>query len=266
MLRKQQLEYLKQFSKYALDGITTEFFGGRDSWLRSNKNQWKGQSCIIMGNGPSLKDCPNELIKKLPSFGTNGIFLKVVPDFYVTISKDFYKNHFEAICGLENCEKFIANTLPDLLTGAPNEHLLECHWNRYGSCFGWNYPVPLRFSRKADRVVYLGGTVLFICLQLAYWMGFSTVYLLGVDHKFGFPRSEAVYGGRRLVTEGEDSLHFDPNYSMPGYTPHCDMIAAERSFELALGAFNRDSRKIINLTPGTGLDVIPTGKIEDHLG
>ena len=38
---------------------------------------------------------------------------------------------------------------------------------------------------------------------------------------------------------------------------HCDMLATERSFQLALDAFTKDNREILNVTPNTGLDIIP---------
>ena len=263
---RSDLLTIRGFLKHYSEGILAEFMGEGDPWLTKHHNKWHGESCFVLGNGPSLSYFSNEMIYKLPSFGTNGIFLRLIPSFYVTISSNFYTNHLHAIRSLSGCHKFIGDTLPNLHTGTENEHILHCHWNQYGSFKRWNYPVPLRFSHRADRVIHLGGTVLFVCLQLAYWLGFSTVYLLGVDHQFGFPRSEAKYGGRRLRTDAEDKLHFDPRYTLPGYTPHCDMIAIERSFELALSEFKKDGRKILNLSSVSGLDVIPKAKFEDLFG
>lgn len=260
----------RKFIKSLYCGVSSEILGPSDSSILKLKDTAVGETCFVLGNGPSLADVDNKTLERYPTFGTNGIFLKHTPNYYVTISVDFYKNHFDAIKGLKGSVKFIGDNLHDLHTGSVDEHILNCNWNVYGNVRGpkqpvFNFPVPVRFSKRADRVVYLGGTVLSICLQLAYWMGYTRVILLGVDHKFGFPRSEAVYGGRRLDAEDGDSIHFDKAYSKPGYTPHCDMIAVERSFELALKAFQKAGREIVNATPNTGLDVIPKRELKDLL-
>jgi len=251
-------------------GLRSEILGPSNSSILELKDTAVGETCFILGNGPSLADVDNQILERYPTFGTNGIFLKHIPDYYVTISVDFYKNHIDAIKELEGTVKFIGDNLHDLHTGSSDEHILNCNWNVYGNVQGprkpiFNFPVPLRFSDRADRVVYLGGTVIFICLQLAYLMGYSRVVLLGIDHNFGFPRSEAVYGGRRVEIGDKDRIHFDEAYSKPGYTPHCDMIAIERSFELALAAFQDDGRQVLNATKNSGLDIIPKVKLEELL-
>jgi hypothetical protein len=260
--------HTRNFIRSLYRGIRSEILGPSNSSILKLKNTAVGETCFILGNGPSLADVDNQILERYRTFGTNGIFLKHVPDYYVTISVDFYKNHIDAIRELEGTVKFIGDNLHDLHTGSSDEHILNCNWNVYGNVQGprqpiFNFPVPLRFSSRADRVVYLGGTVIFICLQLAYFIGYKRVILLGTDHQFGFPRSEAVYGGRRIVVEGDDKNHFDPTYIPSGHSTHCDMLATERSFELALKAFKKDGREILNATPNTGLDVIPKVKLED---
>jgi hypothetical protein len=38
------------------------------------KDKHKGETCIIIGNGPSLKEIPQDFLKKYPTFGTNRIY------------------------------------------------------------------------------------------------------------------------------------------------------------------------------------------------
>ena len=239
-----------------------EQFGKSEKWIFENKDKYKGQTCFIFGNGPSLRDFEFEKIKQFKTFGTNGIYLKYIPNFFVTISREFYVNHLDSIQDL-NCErKFIGNNLKESFPMFEGS-ILNCSWNIYGSLFCFHFPVPLRFSKNCDRVVFLGGSVLFVCLQLAYFMGFQRVILAGVDHRFGFDRSQAKYGGRRIFVNGGDKIHFDPKYNPEGHSMHCDMIATERSFQLALDAFTKDKREIWNVTPDTGLDIIPCANLDD---
>lgn len=243
-------------------GIMKESFGPQESWLKENRDLHQGETCFILGNGPSLKEVDNEVLSKYSSFGTNGIFLKFNPTYFVTISRDFFQNYISEISDLKCERKFVGE---ELANSFPNfdGSFLKCSWNLYGKCRGFYFPVPFRFSHRADRVVHLGGTVLAVCLQIAYHLGYQRVILLGVDHNFGFSRDEAGYGGRRIEVKGKDEMHFDSNYTPEGQSLHCDLFAIERSFELALKAFQDDGREILNATEGTGLDVIPKVKLEE---
>jgi hypothetical protein len=247
---------LPRFCYNYLSSLLFEKYGKSENWIKKNKDKYKGQTCFIFGNGPSLKDFDFDGIRNYKTFGTNGIFLTFTPNFYVSISTEFYLNHINSIQNL-SCERIFIG--PHLKPSFP---LLDASVLRHGICMyggfcGFNFPVPVRFSKRADKIVYYGGSVIFVCLQLAYILGFQRVILAGVDHRFGFDRTEAKYGGKRISVVGSDKIHFDPNYSPNGHSMHCDMLATERSFQLALDAFRKDNREIWNVTPHTGLDVIP---------
>jgi len=240
-----------------------ENYGLEAPWLKDAKNSFQNKTCIIVGNGPSLKNVSLKLLDRYTTFGTNGIFLTHVPNYYVTISKDFYKNHPNEIRSLKCAQKFLGDDLRDLHTNQPGETIIKSGWPQYGIKWNYQLPVPIKFSKNPHRLVHLGGTVLFVCLQIALYMGFSKAILVGVDHNFGFPLEDACYGGRRLTIDGEDNLHFSPNYSKPGYTPHCDVLATERAFALALQAFRGRGGEIYNATPNTGLKVVPLISINE---
>jgi acetyl esterase/lipase len=68
-------------------------------------------------------------------------------------------------------------------------------------------PVP-RFSRVYDEPIWEGWTVTYAALQLAYFMGFKNIFLVGLDHSFkvsGSPNEEQAM-------QGADPNHFDPRY------------------------------------------------------
>lgn len=243
-------------------GLSSEWSGKSDPWLAEQRNYHHNETCFVLGNGPSLKEVNNDILDRFPVFGTNGIYFKYTPTYYVTISVEFYRNHISGINKLNCKRKLIGGQLSHAFPTFEGS-ILNCEWNIYGKIGPITFPVPFRFSKRADRVVYLGGSVLFVCLQIAYFMGFKRVILLGVDHNFGFSRSEVRYGGVRIHVAGKDKIHFDPNYNPVGHSMHCDMIATERSFQLALDAYHKDGREIWNATPDTGLNVIPKANLED---
>jgi glycosyltransferase involved in cell wall biosynthesis len=110
------------------------------------------------------------------------------------------------------------------------------------------------FSTDIQQEVSEGYTVTYAALQFAYYMGFSQVILIGVDHSFqvdGWPNSEAV-------SEGNDPNHFDPNYFGRGVRWQLpDLQNSEKSYELAKRVFEADGRVILDGTVDGHLTVFP---------
>ncbi len=96
----------------------------------------------------------------------------------------------------------------------------------------------------------------FVCLQLAYYMGFSTVLLVGCDHSFEFegePNAPAV-------ANGKDVNHFHQDYFADGVLWHNpDLDQSARAYKMAKTVYDADGRSIVNLTRGSDLDVFERG-------
>ena len=97
-----------------------------------------------------------------------------------------------------------------------------------------------------------GGTVTYAAVQIAYYMGFDTIILIGVDHSFttkGKPHSE-------VVSEGDDPNHFDPQYFGKGVRWQLpDLERSELAYQTAKNHFEQAGRKIVDATIGGNLDV-----------
>jgi hypothetical protein len=96
-------------------------------------------------------------------------------------------------------------------------------------------------------------------------MGFTTVLLVGVDHKY--PKA-ATSGrpGSKFIATGDDPDHFKmadgSAYFAPGRIYNRpELSATERYYGLARATFEQAGRKIINLTPGTALNVFEKQEI-----
>ena len=87
-----------------------------------------------------------------------------------------------------------------------------------------------------------------VALQLAYFMGFSEVILIGVDHNFvekGTPNKTEVR------TAETDQSHFHPQYFPRGVRWQLpDLQRSEQAYALARAAFERAGRKILDATVG----------------
>lgn len=202
-------------------------------------NLHKGESCLVLGNGPSLKDVPNAYLKKHTTFGTNRIYLKFIPDYYVCVNElviDQFKEEIDALA----CTKFIRERTR--VTKAQQLHLVETEM----------------FSFAPTKWLYDGHNVTFVCLELAFFMGFTTVYLLGVDHRYEFKGqpNEVLY-----MKDG-DPNHFSSDYFKGAKWQAPDLAVSEEAYIMAKEAYESNGRRIINMTPGSALHVFETTEAE----
>ncbi len=193
------------------------------------KDLYKGERCYILGNGPSLRDIDLEKLKEAHTFGTNRIYLSgFTPEFYVCCNP-LVLEQFKADIERLECVKFLS---------------------------GANLDTSLRdpaFS-SPEGPIWEGHTVTYVCLQLAFYMGFSEVVLVGVDHDYGAlsgsPNEEQVH-------QGDDAGHFHPDYFKGMRWNLPDLGRSELAYSLAAGAYARAGRKVINASARTKLDVFP---------
>jgi hypothetical protein len=89
-------------------------------------------------------------------------------------------------------------------------------------------------------------------MQLAFWMGYRDVVLVGVDHRFS-TRGPA----HTLVTSaGQDPNHFDPAYFGRGFQWQLpDLATSEIAYALAKQAFEDDGGRIVDATVDGALRV-----------
>jgi hypothetical protein len=215
----------------------------------------RGQRCFILGSGPSLRKLDPEPLAGECTFGVNGVFLihdwlGFEPTYYAVEDRLVYEDRFDDIrqrvrrstCFFPiqfSCERF----------DRPSHHYLRA---LYELGPGVDWP---DFSRDASRVVWIGGTVMYVCLQLAFHMGFDRVYLLGVDLDYTKPTHVTERGGE-WTSHGDDPNHFHPDYFGKGYRwhdPRTDRM--ELAFRKARRVFEADGRRIYNATPGGKLEV-----------
>jgi hypothetical protein len=117
-----------------------------------------------------------------------------------------------------------------------------------------DYTGPETFSGDVTRRVFEGSTVTFVALQLAFFMGFDPVILVGVDHSFATRGPPNV----TVVSQGDDPDHFSPKYFGSGFRWQLpDLEASERSFRMARAAYESAGRTILDATVGGKLSVFP---------
>ncbi|MCK5603709.1 hypothetical protein KAR91_17615, partial [Candidatus Pacearchaeota archaeon] len=127
----------------------------------------------------------------------------------------------------------------------------------------WIYPVVLNgYSRDINGFVVMGGTVTYAMMQLATFMGFSKILLVGVDHYYPKSMTGEAEG---FTAEGKDPDHFVCEGGQPYFEPGKSYARPEdttKSYMAAKMFFDQFNIKCINLTEGTKLDVFEKGVID----
>lgn len=216
--------------------------------LSALKDKHKGERCFIIGNGPSLKHTDISHLKDEFSFGMNRIYLAFddwgfQTSYLVCVNSLVIEQVYRDFQRLQ-IPKFFSWRSHNLLypDGQPddNTHFLFT-----------TYTGP-KFARDAIGRLWEGATVTFICLQLAYHMGFDQAILIGVDHSFatsGIPNTT-------VVSDGDDQSHFDPSYFGKGFRWQLpDLDTSEYGYWLAKQAYEDSGRQVVDATIGGKLQV-----------
>lgn len=223
--------------------------------IKALQNKHKGQRCFIIGNGPSLNDLDLTKLKDEFTFGVNGIYLNeekmgFAPTYYVVEDYLVAEDRCSEINAYNKpIHKFFGNYLNYCIE--PDDKTL---WMNIRADYSEYNDFP-HFSTDALRQLWVGGTVSYISMQLAYYMGFDEVYLIGFDHSYAIP-DDVDKHKTAMTSNSDDPNHFDPNYFGKGYRWHDPRVdRMELSYEKAKVYFEQDGRKIYNATAGGHLEV-----------
>lgn len=159
-----------------------------DEVLRSYKNKYKDKRCFIIGNGPSLSAADLDMIKGEYSFACNRIYLlfdktEWRPTFLTVMDKPYSLAYLRELCAVPAEMKFSAigrtSKMYPLDGAIPvrMEHNVG-YWLQKGT--------PPPFSDNPVKCLHSGLTSTYLSMQLAVYMGFKEIVLLGVDHNYKY--------------------------------------------------------------------------------
>lgn len=204
------------------------------------KNKHRGRRGFIACNGPSLNDVDVSKLQGEIVLGLNRGYLKEgLPITYlITIDaliEDQFREEFENF----KCVAKFSHSLK-------NSFRLK-----------WTADIP-KFSPDISRPIWQGHSVTNVALQVAYYMGFGTVYIIGMDHFIDYKKTKKVDG--KFVNETLDLNHFDPNYFVGDTQYHYQNLGrVELGYRLAREYYQSQNRKLLNASNKTRLneDIIP---------
>ena len=235
--------------KHRLDFVVHPWARNSIHQLTVMKDTHRGERCFIIGNGPSLQQTNIRRLQNEHTFGMNRLYM-LFPElgfhtsYFVSVNYLVIKQCIQDILPLPmpkflpwSCRRYVSNPTKDTIFLDATCALLKPG-----------------FYTDMRRPIWISATVTFIALELAYFMGFKQVILIGVDHNF------ATKGpaGQRVISQGDDPNHFSPQYFGKGFEWQLpDLETSEIGYRFARQAFEKDGRQVLDATIGGKLTIFP---------
>ncbi len=215
--------------------------------LEGYRDIYRGKRCFVIGNGPSLRQMDLRPLQNHYTFGLNRIYL-AFPAWGFTTTWLVSVNDLVLE---QSAAEMQALALPKFLTWRARS------WFRADEralFLDTDFTGAENFSGDATKRLFEGFTVTYVALQLAFFMGFEEIILIGVDHNFvtqGQPN-------QAIVSQGDDPNHFAPNYFGAGFKWQLpDLAGSERAYTLARQAYAQAGRRVLDATVGGKLTIFP---------
>lgn len=189
------VESLKRFllSKVFVYNLLYAYYAFRDRKANANemkklsalRDVHKGERCFIIGTGPSLRIEDLETLRNEYTFAPNRIFelfnkTDWRPTYYICQDSTIIHNFSEKIRMLSTKNSFLPVNYKAEFKGD--------HYRFFVLKEQLYYPNSAPFSKDVSKYLGQGYTVTYGAIQMAIYMGFSEIYLLGIDHNYNIIR------------------------------------------------------------------------------
>lgn len=202
------------------------------------KNRYVGKRCFIVATGPSLKEEYLDTLNRNDEFtmSVNRIYeanMDWKPTFYVCMDSFLISRSKDKIIDYPADFKFIGDSDVNFWDNEQS-NLYKLH-----VVCNDKFETDTLFSEDVAQCAFGGLTVVYTCIQIAVYMGFKEIFLLGVDcdykGKLHFYNSDKLE--KKMINHNEDG-----------------MIKCYRS---AKKYADEHGIKIFNATRGGALEVFP---------
>lgn len=243
------------------------------------KGKHAGQRCFLMGSGPSLRLMDLNLLKDEVVFSCNASFLLFpdidwLPTYYACVDSRVLSDRGPEIAAMLRQYPQITGFFPSEIvdhsdkTFMNSRRLVGAGHNAYffNEIYNSEENLPYSmFSTDLDDHVVMPYTVTVTMLQLAVYMGFSEIYLIGCDTSYVVLPTVEQQGvesdGVKLEltsTQDDDPNHFDPRYFGAGRKWHNPQVSNMiRHYEYAKQVTDELGVHVYNATIGGKLEVFP---------
>jgi len=234
-----KLEHFRKLFDYIINPTVNNF-----RYLQFFKGIHRGSRAFIIGTGPSLLETNLSSLKEEITFGVNGLCLydglDFDPTYYCISDPEAYKKFGKYAEQLSSIKFLSVPPCPR----PPRGNWIQIPLDRTHQVMNGYFAGTGKHMLKT----YWGRTVVIdLCLQLAFYMGFAKVYLVGCDCG---------------PSHGRLHAYDDPMERKVSTPYHPDIF---KSYKVCRHVFQLAGREIVNATVGGRLEVFKRQKLEDVL-
>ena len=228
--------------------------------LKQYKNIHKGERCFIIGTGPSLTTDDLELLKDEVCFGSNRIFeiyprTTWRPTYYMNQDFKLIEKFADEIGALDTWAIFMPMDVKEKFAANPLCRFFVLRHKEF-------YPGDAEFSENLHHYMGQGFTVTYGAIQMARYMGFSEVYLLGIDHNYSISLNEK---GIPVMNEGTQDYFKGSKASNQGLNLPRIVESTVAYMTARKYADRQKDFTVYNATRGGKLEAFERVKLEDVL-
>jgi len=239
---------MERLKKYATEFIKPPFWEHLDSH--------KNEPGVLICNGPSLDDVPDEFLNKYPTMGSNSIYTKdgIIVDYYFIEGRGHLMMPQERLARIpymmevagQGGYNFVNRRFIQFFDFIPNVYTIDYinHNNRAETVF--------QFEPFVNHGT--GWCVTYAMFQFAHYFGFNPLLIIGMDHRF-------VEGQWHFYKDAEA-----PEFvSMPYNEYENFRKKVDPVFEEVSKVFKYTDREILNLTPDSAAWMFEVDDLENWL-
>ncbi|MCD7824762.1 MAG: DUF115 domain-containing protein [Clostridiaceae bacterium] len=241
------LIYLQKYGKIYYKRLckSTDF----NKKLQGLKNSHEGERCFVIGNGPSLAVTDLEKLTEEDCFGASRI--------YKIFDRTVWRPKYYTVVdwrGLDN-EEINSLEVENLFLGDYYYRKHNVQRNDIYVFYGYRIINPteigeLSVSEDISEKIILAATVTFASIQIAMYMGYKEIYLIGMDHNYAYVRDA---DGNVVRNPNAKESHFfadkDPSKN------YADMVGMENAYITVKEYADEHGIKILNATRGGALEI-----------
>ena len=222
-----------------------------NSELSVFKDIHSGDRCFIVATGPSIKISDLELLHSNMewTFSVNRVYKAFDetnwrPSYYVATDQEMLKTYSDDVISLDVSVKFLNDNYKpfwDMVEEKWTPSIYKIH--ETVAYFGEGRP---EFSADISKAIFGAATSIYTCLQIAIYMGFKKIYLIGAD------------------CEIKGNGHDDCDHFVKGYSEGVQKAYGLKSFDRAFKAYeaakeyaDANGIHIYNATRGGKLEIFP---------
>lgn len=215
---------------------------------------YKGERCFIIGNGPSLRTKDLEALRDEVTFAANRIYRLYDetdwrPTFWMCVDPYILAEDHDLIEKLPGM-RFVSD-IAEQYGVLANETLYMIHNHQPYYINKYSSKIQVPFSEDVSRGFEAGETVTYNAIQFAAYMGFTQIFLLGVDHNYSQKMNEK---GQLQIDRSVRDYFGDvktENYNIQNFPVSTKAYYSARAYADTHGI------QIFNATRGGKLEVFP---------